>query len=411
MIKKIWFFVVLAFVLRVASIFILKQHIRPDVWEYDTIALNLLSGKGYTYPYLSNDCFFFGYPFYAYFSAAIHFITNRNYLILEIIQALIAAFSVIPLIYVAKAVFSHKTAMIVGLLYCFHPGLIVYTGKIHELTLVISFTLILSHLIIYHESRKWHLIGIGLLTGFGILLRPTFLFFIPAFFIYLIFKRIGIKKALLNLLIVTLLTIVVISPWVYRGYKIYNRFIFITTTSGVNFWMGNNLNSSGSALTRDNKPVFLTADEAFRARALSLGEVEQSHFFKDEAVKYIKANPSIFFKRTTEKFIYFWTFSPQTGIEYLKSWLIIYKILYYFLAVFFISGLYFIFRNYLYVNMPAVIFLFSFFLTISIVHSLYYIDIRYRWIIEPLLMVFSSYGVVCLAQLFRCVKIGGQNAS
>jgi len=391
--KKIGFFVVLAFILRAASILILKQHLKPDVWEYDTIALNLLSGKGYVYPYLSNNSFSFGYPFYAYFSAAIHFITNRNYLILEIIQALIAAFSVIPLIAIAKALFNQRTAMIAGLLYCFHPGLIVYTGKIHELTLVISFTLMLSYLIIYHESRKWHLIAIGLLTGFGILLRPTFLFFIPAFFIYLIFKRIGIKKALLNSLIVTLLTIVVISPWVYRGYKIYNRFIFITTTSGVNFWIGNNPNSSGSALTRDNRPVFSTAGDAFKNKVLSLGEIDQEHFFRDEAIRYIKANPAEFFRAVFKKFIYFWSFSPQTGLEYPKGWSAIYKVLYYILAVFFISGLYFMFKSRLYINMPAVVFLFSFFTIISMVHSLYYIDTRYRWMIEPLLMIFSAYGI------------------
>lgn len=395
--KKIGFFVALAFVLRIASIFILRQHINPDVWEYDRIALNLLSGKGYTYGYLSNRCFFFGYPFYPYFSAAIHFITNRNYLILEIVQALIAAFSVIPLTVIAKKIFNKRTAVVAGLLYCFHPGLIVYTGKIHELTLVLCFILVISYLMLCFEIKRRLLFIIGILIGLGILLRPTFIFFIPLFFIYLIVKKgIGIKKAILNSIIIALLAMIVISPWIYRGYKKYNRFIFITTTSAVNFWIGNNPMASGSALTRDNKPIFSIQDEAFRNKALSLNELDQHDFFKDESIKYIRAYPLEFFKRTLVKFIYFWSFSPQTGLRYPASWLIVYKFLYYFLAAFFILGLYFIFRNHLYINIPAVIFLLSFFLIISIVHSFYHVDGRYRWMIEPLLMVFSSYGIATL---------------
>ena len=399
-VKKIGFFVVLAFILRIISIFILKQNINPDIWEYDTIALNLLSGKGYTYPHLSNNYLFLGYPFYAYFSAAIHFITNRNYLTLEIIQALIAAFCIIPLAAVARKIFNEKVAVIVSLLYSLHPGLIVYTGKIHELTLVVCFILLISYLAICCEPKKHILFIIGALIGFGILLRPTFIFFIPSFFIYLIVKK-RIKKAFLDSLIVILLAILIISPWIYRGYKKYNHFIFITTTSAENFWMGNNPMASGSALTKDNRPIFNVQDEEFKEKALALNEIDQGYFFRDEAIKYIKAYPLEFFNRTATKFIYFWSFSPQMGLEYPASWLIAYKFLYCFLSIFFVLGIYFIFKNYIYINMPAVIFLFSFFLIISIVHSFYYVDGRYRWMMEPLLMIFSSYGIVALHEKVR----------
>jgi len=399
---KIGFFVVLAFILRIASIFILKQNINPDTWEYDTIVLNLLSGKGYTYGHLSSNYFFFGYPFYAYFSAPIHFITNRNYLVLEIIQALIAAFCIIPLAAIARKIFNEKVAVITSLLYSFHPGLILYTGKIHELTLVVCFVLIISYLILCTGIKKHVLVIIGILIGFGILLRPTSIFFIPSFFIYLIVKKgIGARKAFLNSLIITLLAIIVISPWIYRGYKRYNRFIFITTSSAENFWIGNNQMASGSALTKDNKPIFSVTDESFKNKVLSLDELGQHDFFRDESMKYIKAYPLEFFKRTIKKFTYFWWFSPQTGLRYPTSWLIIYKFLYYFLAIFFILALYFIFKNYFYINIPAVIFLCSFFLIISIVHSFYHIDGRYRWMIEPLLMIFSSYGIVALHEKVR----------
>lgn len=395
-IKKIGFLVILVFLVRFVSIFILKLYDLSFISfsEYDVIASNILSGKGYVYYRFNTNCYFFGpSPLYAYFLALVHLITNKNYLMLQIIQSIISAFSVIPLIFLAKKIFNEKTALIVGLLYCFHPGFIFYNIMVHEFTLTVFFILTILYLMVYYSDKRWSLVSIGILTGLGILIRVTILFVIPAFFIYLILKKERIKKIFLKLFIILLLAIIVISPWIYRGYKIYNRFIFITLSSAEHLWRGNNPLASGTSYTKDGDSILSAAGEDFRNKLFSLNEIEQNDFFKEEAIKYIKTHPLDFFKLTFKKFIYFWSFSPQTGQLYSRSWLIIYKLLYYSLAFFFVLGVYFILKNRYYVNISILVFLFIFFMMTSFVHSLYYVETRHRWMIEPLLMIVTSYGI------------------
>ena len=394
MAKKISVLILLAFSARIAAIFILGWHINPETWEYDTLALNILSGKGYVYNHFNTDCYLFGpSPLYAYFEALIHFITGKNYFILEIVQAVIAALAVIPIFYIARKVFNEKTAFISGLLYCLHPGLVVYTGKIHEFTLVAFFILTIIYLLVCFEDEIWNVILAGVLIGVGILLRPTLIYTIPSFFIYLMLKKKGFKKAVSEALILFLLAVAVISPWIYRGYKIYNRIIFVTSSSSWLFWRGNNPNASGTALTADKKPIFSVADESFKKKIYSMDEMGQYDFFKADALKYILENPGKFLENTAKKFMYFWSFSPQTGLTYPAGWFSIYKLIYCFLALFFVVGLCFAVGGGGGVDKPALVFLFSIFIIISLGQSLFYTEMRHRWMLEPLLMIISAYGI------------------
>ena len=403
MTKKITSLVLITFVIRVAAIFILGRHINPEVWEYDAIALNILSGKGYVYGHFNTNCYLYGPAIlYSYFEALIHFLTNRNYLIMELIQAVIAALSVIPLFYLAKRIFNEKTAIISALLYCLHPGLVVYAGKIHELFLVTFFILVILYLLIRFENKAWSMVLVGLLMGLGILLRATLICIIPSYFFYLILKKRGLKKAILSVLTIALLAAIVISPWIYRGYKLYNRFIFISTTPAEQLWRGNNPRASGGTLTVDNKAIFDVAEPDFRDRILSMNEIEQYDLFIAEAKKYIKENPVRFLKNTAKKFVYFWSFSPQTGLLYPAWWLLIYKLLYVVLAFFFALGVYSIFANKKVIDIPIIVFLFSFFLMVSCIHSVFFVDMRHRWMLEPLLMIISAYGMQTFFQ--RAVK-------
>ncbi|MFH1622855.1 MAG: hypothetical protein ABIA97_07055 [Candidatus Omnitrophota bacterium] len=190
-----------------------------------------------------------------------------------------------------------------------------------------------------------------------------------------------------------MLAIIVISPWIYRGYRIYDRFIFISTTSSEHFWRGNNPVASGGGLTKNNKPILEAAGIDFKEKIISLNEIDRRNFFMKEAISFIKSSPFDFIKLTTKKFICFWSFSPQIGIIYPKSWSAIYKILFIIIAFFFLSGMFFVFKNKSMVNLPAIGFLLSFFAMISLAQSFYYVDMRHRITIEPLLMIFSAYGM------------------
>ncbi len=388
----------LSLLARTITIFVLGRHLHSDVWEYDTIATNILSGRGYVFNHNGTEYLFFPNMLYSYLSAAVHFTTHRNYLIVELLQVLIASFSVVPLMKIAARIFDEKTAIITGLLYSFHPGLIVYSSKLHELTLVIFFLLVILRQIFCRETRARTAAAVGFLIAVGIFLRTTFVFLIPAVFIYDLLRNRQIVKAFYRSAIMIGIVVVMISPWVYRGYRIYNRFIFITTCSAEHLWRGNSPYTSGTSLTAARQPLLDVAPAHFRNRLYSLNEIEQHDFFKEQALAYIREDPAAFARRTIRKFIYFWSFSPQTGYEYPAQWLFFYQLWYWPLVFFSVLGLFFTFKDYRKVGWPEAFFLFIFAFIIAFVHSICYVETRHRWMIEPLLMVFPAYG---LARLVR----------
>ena len=117
-----------------------------------------------------------------------------------------------------------------------------------------------------------------------------------------------------------------ILPWSIRNYKVYKRPVLILNNFGLNLWIGNNPKASGSALTREGKPFFHALPEDKLRRFFEMNEIQQGDFLKNEAFKFIKKNPTKFFKLYLKKIFYFWWFSPQSGLEYPKKWLKIYKI-------------------------------------------------------------------------------------
>jgi len=375
---------------RIYAIFALGWNIKPDLWEYNDIALNILGGRGYVYHHLNTDYLFYMSPFYSYWSALLYFLTNKNYLIIELIQVFIAGVSVILLMKITKKIFNIQAAFVCGLLYALHPGLIIYTIKLHEFIFVSALILFLSYLILNDKN----VFITGVMIGLAFYARVIFIFFIPGFFIYTAMKR-GLKKSCVDTIIVSLLAFVIIAPWGYRGYRAYNRFV-LRTDSAQAFWQANNPMASGSSLTKDNKPVFDTLPEEFKKKVFSLNEIGQYDFFREQAVSYIKARPLHFIKNTIQKFYYFWWFSPQVGLQYPLLWLSIYKVFYCFLALFFMIGAYFVIKNRRKFDLASVIFLITFVFLISVVHSFVYVEARHRWMIEPLSMIGCAYGIVSL---------------
>ena len=389
MINLVFVFLITA-VTRICAVFALGWHIRPDLWEYHDIALNILSAKGYMYHHLNTDYLFYMSPFYSYWSALMYFLINKNYLIIELAQVLIAGISVIFLMKIAKKIFNIRTAFVCGLLYALHPGLIIYTIKMHEFIFVSALIIFISYLVLNGKNAFID----GIMIGLAFYVRVVFIFFIPAFFIYTAMKA-GFKIALTHTAIAALLAFIIIVPWGYRGCRAYNRFV-LRTDSAQAFWQANNPLASGSSLTKENKPVFDTLPEEFKNKVFSLNEIGQYDFFRKEAADYIKANPLQFVKNTAKKFYYFWWFSPQAGLQYPSQWLFIYRVFYCFLAMFFAAGAYFIIKNRRRIDLAGVLFLLTFVLLISITHSFVYVEVRHRWMIEPLLMLGSAYGIVSL---------------
>lgn len=98
----------------------------------------------------------------------------------------------------------------------------------------------------------------------------------------------SLRRALAGMVGTLVVMAMLIAPWSYRNTQLMGAPVLISTNFGVNFWMGNNPETTGGF--QDPGPEFGRMDELVRAKIL-----------KDEAMAYIKAEPGAFVQRTLWK--------------------------------------------------------------------------------------------------------------
>ena len=168
---------------------LLGRHVNPERWEYDDIAINLIQHHGYVFEHLNTTYHSYVYPVYVFLTAAFHLLTNRNYFVLELFQIFLSAFTCYFIYSISEIIFNKKVGLLAAILVATHPGLIVYSTKLSEVTLTIfllSWTFLLIFTLDWLKIRNN--VFLGFLIGIGILTRPLAAFFLPVYALYVWFS-------------------------------------------------------------------------------------------------------------------------------------------------------------------------------------------------------------------------------
>ncbi|MBF0298589.1 MAG: glycosyltransferase family 39 protein [Oligoflexia bacterium] len=178
-------------------------------------------------------------------------------------------------------------AKITLLLMAIYPNHILYSALIWSEILFLTMILLAFYLLILaneHEllmtktSKKKYLILFvsGLLWGAAALVRPLAMFYPFAFYAaFFLCKKISIKISIKQLLVVFVAFFLMLSPWVYRNYKLYNKFILISTNGSLVLFMTFVVDNDGNKL-----------DEMVKPR----GSIDPNKL-SDYALKYMMDNP------------------------------------------------------------------------------------------------------------------------
>lgn len=125
----------------------------------------------------------------------------------------------------------------------------------------------------------------GLLTGFGILIRPALLLFLPMALVWLV-----VRRRLTAALLLAAGAIIVVGPWTVRNYLHHERFVLVASDGGVTFWTGNHPLAIGEGDMAAN-PALKIANQELRARYPGLNEEAMEPIYYREALAWIRAHP------------------------------------------------------------------------------------------------------------------------
>ena len=156
------------------------------------------------------------------------------------------------------------------------------------------------------DLPRWTLFGA--LWGFGALMNPSMLSFLPFCGLWIWYRR--HKRALpsfAGVVVASAVFFVTLSPWLVRNYNAFGRFVFIRDDFGEQFRLGNGPGADGilMAYLQPN----LNQEELQRFR--SMGELPYAEQRKREAFQFIRENPSHFAAISLRRFVYYWAGVPK----------------------------------------------------------------------------------------------------
>jgi hypothetical protein len=410
----------LAILARAAAVLVLQSHLVPNsTYEHGEIAANLLAGRGFSTHFLGVD----GptsqqAPLYPFVVAAAYAIggvgTPNSLLILELAQAFLGGWLVAEVIRLARAIAPETkwVPRLAGFIVAIHPTL-VYAAT-HVQVAPIATLLLVASLARAYEARTLKQAGcVGLWLAALILTDPILGMVSLACVWIIAMRRTEAMPFFRSAALMGFVTVVGISPWIVRNYRVHGEFVFIKSTFGYAFWQGNcsisegtdkvvrasvetKLAQSATNLKDLNRSLWAARHEAGYLddialtkadyeRFASVSEPERSRILLRRAFDDLKQAPGRYFELTARRLRYFFLFdetNPKTRNR-------LYRVSQVGLSLAAIVGLILTsgsLRNRL---RPT-------FLTVGLIagfHSLTIVSARFHIPIEPLLAVWASMGI------------------
>jgi 4-amino-4-deoxy-L-arabinose transferase-like glycosyltransferase len=216
----------------------------PDaIYEYDPIAVNVLSGNGFVLGNGEPDSI--RGPGYPLFLAAIFKTAGRSFLAVRLIQSLLDGVIAVLVVQMTWILWGNRRrAIIAGLILALYP-FSVYSSNLVAIETLFCFMFFASVFFFIQGCRKesYGMFFVsGMLLAYSVLIRATSLLFPLAMGMWLFaFKGIS-KKNILSYACLLLAFAAILAPWSIRNYYVFDEFILASANGGTNFYFGSSLN-------------------------------------------------------------------------------------------------------------------------------------------------------------------------
>jgi hypothetical protein len=398
-----WFGVVftLAVLARVVSQVALGAFVQPDVFEYETVASNLITGHGYTYASPDGGIYVASQssPLYIVLTAGVYLLTNHSQATMLVLQALLGGATAVLAMWLGGYAFSPQAGIVAGGLVALDPALVAYSTELHSLTLdaLADVCLVCGSVALPPRPHAVRLAGLGALFGLTALTRATALVLLPVHLIWLRRFR-GVRLLSGAAAAMIGLAVLVYAPWPVRNSLLLGELVPGSSESTEWLWRGNNPHANGASLTTDQQRMLDLAPPEFRARVAAADEAERITIYRDAAFDFMRSDPGAALGLYLAKLKGFWWGSESTGLLYPPEWVLGYRVWY--LSILGAAG-YGVWRNFSQPRQRSVITLIvATVVVVSATQAVFYVEGRHRFAIEPLLLVLAGPGLVQIAQLF-----------
>jgi hypothetical protein len=286
----------------------------PFLLEPGNIAASLARGKGFGDPFRADTGpTAWTTPVYPLLVAGLFRVfgiyTFPAYVAAILLNVLFSTLVCVPIFLAGKRIAGLGTAAIAAWLWAVFPNAIVFTVSIWDVSLsaLLAATILWATLALSESpnTREW--LGYGFLWGLTLMTNATLSALLPFLLAWLVYRTRGLVRPALALFVVVLCCV----PWTIRNYTVFHAFIPLRSVMGLQLWMGNNEQTQG-AWAGALHPIDNSAD---RQRYMHMGEVAYMEEKKQDAIRFMVADPWREARLARNRFVVFWSGGTVKPIE------------------------------------------------------------------------------------------------
>jgi 4-amino-4-deoxy-L-arabinose transferase-like glycosyltransferase len=221
------------------------QHYSSESFSdgYHQIALNLVQGNGYRmYPDASLTML--RTPGYVLLLALIFAVFGKHLIVVQVVNVVFSSITaVLTHVLARRAGLSRTPAIIAALVFFYHPGTLIAEtrgGVECMLTLCLAAS-VLCALMAIERQKLADFVSAGMLNGLAMLVKSSVAPVLPVLFLYSMWRAPDWflrRKLLAGMVICGLATVLVMTPWVVRNYRLSGEFVPTMTLEGMAVFQG-----------------------------------------------------------------------------------------------------------------------------------------------------------------------------
>lgn len=181
---------------------------------------------------------------------------------------------------------SERGRKITFAIFVFMPNNIFYNSILATETLFTTILLIITNM--YFGNAKYKYVYIGILTGFNTMVKPFFIVFAFAVFLVDLLKERKLASSVKNSLVVFVISMLVLSPWIYRNTKLVGQPTYVSNNGGIVLYINNNSqNKLGRWMPASDVANSIVKTEEYEKANMT----QKNKMLSKSAKQWIKSHP------------------------------------------------------------------------------------------------------------------------
>lgn len=276
-----------------------------DAADYHRLATDLARGAGYVNEAGAPTAW--RPPGYPFFLACVYTLFGPSVRAATFVQAVMGALTALLIAWLAGALAGRREGLTAGLLAAVYPGFF-WPARLllsENLALFLIVAALCGAVALAGRWRWWGALGLGVLLGFGTLVRGPHLLFSAGLLLWLAVwfwrRGRGWRRGLLAVVLAGVGLAAVLVPWAARNRGVFGRPVLVATQDGMGLY------SSFWPPLKNGRPVWGTlpgAEDPVVAEAAGAGdEAAVSESLRRAAVERLRQDPSHFFRVVPSKLV------------------------------------------------------------------------------------------------------------